>query len=176
MTTPPPLLIKDLSDSQRRPLSRSVPSHESRPPIRAPGIHSPLSKKDPHPAGDEFLSPPGIFSRPTPTEVSRPNASELLAASRRTPIFARVRVVRLLKHVGLRVAGVGVLAAPSASVSGGEPKTVLPQPPTFGADRPLAFDAKPAHSDRLRPRAQTPFYQSQFKPDRAFRFRHRNKV
>ena len=33
------------------------------------------------------------------------------------------------ENVGLRVAGVGVFAAPSASLSGGEPKTVRPQPP-----------------------------------------------
>jgi hypothetical protein len=147
MTTPPPPLIIDLSVSQRRPLSRSVPSDESRPPIRAPGILSLYQKRiptPPGPAGDEFFIPagdlfPGGHKRTEPSRVpSRtygtrpvPMRSELLAASRRTPIFARVRVVRLLKQVGLRVAGVGVLAAPSASLSGGEPKTARPQPPTF---------------------------------------------
>ena len=82
---------------------------------------------------------PGMCSR----KLVRQNGSWLLAGFNRSHARDRSNpcgfdpplMVRLMKNVGLRVAGVGVFAAPSASLSGGEPKTVRLQPPDI-CDRP----------------------------------------
>jgi hypothetical protein len=129
-------------------LSKSVPSNGSRPPITVPG-----GAGDPSPSSEKGSPPPAdLFCVP---------GGDLYRATHK-----RIEPSRVPSH------------AQAVSRPNARRPTLRSSCSIRGAPRSLPefWGAIPRPAHRHRPRARTPFYQSWFKPDRAFRSRRRNKV